>query len=76
MFTDVTPNALSDFPFRSDSDAERLGDIVEGNIPFPSLKHALAFYGVWGTGKTTIAKLVPTLMERNRTGDNNVEAHF
>ena len=75
MFTEVTPQSLADFPFKSAEDAQRLRDIVDGSIPFPSVKHAICFYGMWGTGKTTVAKLVPTLMERTITGDLNADGH-
>jgi replication-associated recombination protein RarA len=54
----------------SDADSKaKLEDIVSGAIPFPAFgKCGILLFGAWGTGKTTLARMLPDLMEERRSG--------
>lgn len=66
---DFAPRTL-DAMVISDADSKtKLNDIVTGRIPFPAFgKSGILLFGAWGTGKTTLARMLPDLMEANRGG--------
>jgi len=68
---DFAPRTLEDMVI-SDADSKaKLNDIVSGAVPFPAFgKCGILLFGAWGTGKTTLARLLPDLMETNRGGAN------
>jgi DNA polymerase III delta prime subunit len=76
--TTYTPTTLSQFVFGNDESKQMIEDIVSGDLPFPfSGKTGILLYGTFGTGKTTLAKLLPGLIEQGQTGEElRAEADF
>ncbi len=72
------PQTLSDFVFGNDESLQLIEDIVSGALPFPfEGKTAILLFGTYGTGKTTLANLLPALIERGQTGEDlAAEADF
>jgi DNA polymerase III delta prime subunit len=61
------PESLNDFALQPNS-RHRLESIIDGTLPFP--KHGVCgilLYGTYGTGKTTLARLLPGILETART---------
>ena len=60
----LTPNCLDDFLFSNAADHALLKLILERKLPFPSNgKSGILLHGTWGTGKSTLATLLPELLE-------------
>lgn len=60
----LTPNCLDDFLFSNPADRQMLELILSRKLPFPfSGKTGILLHGTWGTGKTTLAELLPELLE-------------
>ena len=73
-FKDYTPQSLGDIVFANDHDENLLMDIVHGRRPFPSGgKNGILLYGVNGTGKSALAKLLPDAIEAVKTGGRAYE---
>jgi len=73
MFTDFdehyTPKGLQDVVFHSDAARTMLEDLVSGDIGFPlSGKNGVILYGIQGTGKSALARILPSLIEQARGG--------
>ena len=65
----MTPNCLDDFLFSNDTDKHTLELILSRKLPFPfGGKTGILFHGTWGTGKTTLAQLLPELLETAYSG--------
>lgn len=63
------PTTIADVVFHSASEKEKIEDIINGYMPFPfSGKNGILLYGLWGTGKTTLAKLLPDAIEQGKGG--------
>jgi DNA polymerase III delta prime subunit len=61
------PECLNDFALQSSS-RQRLEAVIDQTMLFPSHGvSGLLFYGLYGTGKTTIATLMPGLLESSRS---------
>jgi DNA polymerase III gamma/tau subunit len=59
------PNTIDDIVFGNEDSAAAIQDIVLGRKLFPAFgKNAILLYGVWGTGKTTLAKMLPAAIEK------------
>lgn len=55
---------LIDFVFGDDKSNALINGVVSGKIPFPyNGKTGILLHGNYGTGKTTLAKLLPTMIE-------------
>ena len=64
------PKTLDDIVFGSDESKNKMKNIISGKYPFPAFnKVGILIYGVWGTGKTTLAKLIPDLIETAKCGN-------
>jgi DNA polymerase III delta prime subunit len=62
------PAMLDDFPLMSHS-RTKLEMLVDGTSPVPGSKSGILLYGIYGTGKTTMAELLPGWIETARTTD-------
>lgn len=74
MFQDFeskyTPTRLDDFVFNSEASKMVVEDVVGGLLPFPSMgKNGILLYGSFGTGKSALAKVLPSLINQARGGD-------
>ena len=64
------PNQIGDIIWGNAESRLRIEDIVSGAEALPYCgKSAILLYGVFGTGKTTLAKMLPNAMEQGRTGE-------
>lgn len=69
--TKYAPKTLNDIVFLNDSIKEELEDCVSGSIGFPnSGTNGIVLYGLNGTGKSALAKILPNLIEQSRGGDS------
>jgi len=69
----MTPNCLDDFLFSNHTDKRTLELILSRKLPFPfGGKTGILFHGTWGTGKTTLAQLLPELLETAYSGTWNM----
>ena len=68
-FKDYTPQDLSEIVFADEGDKKFITNIVDGRYPFPaSGKNGILLYGVNGTGKSALAKLLPDAIEKVKSG--------
>lgn len=69
----LTPNCLDDFLFSNTNDRQTLELILQRRLPFPhGGKSGILLHGTWGTGKSTLAKLLPGLLETAFSGTYNL----
>jgi len=62
------PKTLNDIIFGNPESKLRIYDIVTGAESLPaSGKSGIVLYGAWGTGKTTVATMLPDAIEKGRT---------
>jgi DNA polymerase III delta prime subunit len=67
------PQSLNEFVFGNDESRELIEDIVNGVLPFPFAgKTGILLYGTFGTGKTTLANMLPEMIEQAQTGNELV----
>ena len=60
------PASLDDFVISDESSRLQLHSIVSGQLPFPLFgRNAILLWGTYGTGKTTLALLLPSLLEQS-----------
>lgn len=71
--TNHEPQAIDDIIFGNNESKLRIEDIVSGTEALPHCgKSAILLYGVFGTGKTTLAKMLPNHIEFGKTQEELV----
>jgi DNA replication protein DnaC len=72
------PDQIGDIIWGNAESRLRIEDIVSGAEALPYCgKSAILLYGVFGTGKTTLAKMLPNAIEKGRSGESlGFEAEF
>ena len=72
------PKTINDIIWGNTESRLRIEDIVSGAEALPYCgKSAILLYGVFGTGKTTLANLLPNAIEKGRSNEDlAVEADF
>ncbi len=61
------PQSVQDIIYGNEESRLRIADLVSGAEPLPAHgKSAVLLYGVSGTGKTTLARLLPSAIEQGR----------
>lgn len=64
------PQTINDIIFGNLESQLRIEDIISNTEELPSSgKSAILLYGVFGTGKTTLAKMLPNAIEHGKTGE-------
>ena len=67
---DYTPTSINEIVYHSVTERQLIMEIASGEMQFPmSGKNGIILYGIWGTGKTTLAKLLPDAIEHGKGGD-------
>ena len=76
MSFDYTPKTIHDIVFADDDHKDLFMDIINGHHPFPeSGKNGILLYGINGTGKSALAKLLPDAIEAMRTGNDAAQRY-
>jgi len=74
-----SPTKLEDFYFSNDRERKKLSDIVYGRKKFPYASvNGILLWGTFGSGKTTLARLLPSLIEQHAYADGDATnmGHF
>ena len=76
--TKYQPQTINEVVFGNDESRLLIEDIVGGILPFPfEGKTGILLYGTFGTGKTTLARILPEAIERGQTTNSlAMEADF
>jgi DNA polymerase III delta prime subunit len=73
----LNPNCLNDFLFSSATEKKKLEYILSQKMPFPFAgKNGILLHGTWGTGKSTLAELLPELFEASHAGEWNLSQNI
>lgn len=63
------PQTIAEVVFGNDESRQLIEDITNGTFPFPfEGKTGILLYGTYGTGKTTLANILPEAIELGQTG--------
>ena len=69
--TKYQPQTINEVVFGNDESRLLIEDIVSGVMPFPfEGKTGILLYGTFGTGKTTLARILPEAIEQGQTGQS------
>jgi len=64
-----TPKTPEDIVFCSDATRDLVLDLISGKTEFPAYgRNGIILYGTYGTGKSTLAAMLPDAIEVNRGG--------
>ena len=67
--TKYQPKTITQVVFGNDESRLLIEDIASGALPFPfGGKTGILLYGTFGTGKTTLARILPEAIEQGQTG--------
>jgi len=67
-----SPTKLEDFYFSNDRERKKLSEIVYGKRRFPyAAVNGILLWGAFGSGKTTLASLLPSLIEQHAYADSD-----
>jgi DNA polymerase III gamma/tau subunit len=70
------PKTINDFLYSCPRSKQTIANIVSGKLVFPqSGKNGILLHGVWGTGKSALAKILPQAIENNRSDRNAMERY-
>jgi len=71
------PQTLDDIVFQSETGKMVVEDAVSGLLGFPSCGiNGILLYGVNGTGKSALAKILPNLIEKAKGGDDAWQKNY
>jgi DNA polymerase III delta prime subunit len=69
---DYTPKTIDDIIYQSVTQRRLIKDIATGAMQFPMAgKNGILLYGIYGTGKTTLARMLPDAIERGKGGEDS-----
>jgi DNA polymerase III delta prime subunit len=69
---DYTPTSINDIVYHSVTERQLIMNIASGAMKFPfSGKNGILLYGIYGTGKTTLANLLPDAIEHGKGGTDS-----
>ena len=75
--TEYKVKDINDIVFGSEEAKQRIDEIIDGRKTFPQFgKNGIIVFGIWGTGKTTLAKLLPTAIEKTLSGEALEDEQF